>query len=111
MNVSALVADRVTGKAIPGVTVWGYAPDGQSAEVLGYTDSDGNFEIPVNGITIAFEKDGYTGLQIPDDMITEGGTITLSQSVSSIVGNSLPAWVWEVIVLIGFVFLASKKKR
>jgi hypothetical protein len=108
-NVSGLVADRMTGKPLPGVTIWAYSPDGRSATVLGYSDSEGDFEIPINGVTIAFEKDGYTGMQIPDDMINEAGTVTMNPTLKTLAG--FPAWLWEVVVIIGIYFLSSGKKR
>lgn len=111
MDVSGLIADRITGKPLAGVTIWSYSNDGQTANVIGYSDSDGNFEIPVNGLTVAFEKDGYTGLQTPDDMINEGGTITLTQSMTAMVAKNFPPWLIEVLIVIGIYLATTKGKR
>lgn len=107
-NVSGTLTDRVTGKPIVGAAVWETAATGNAAKLLVLTDTDGSFEIPIDlGTTIAFQATGYTGLEIPPDMIVEGAALSLAPN--AILG--IPFWAYAVAGLGLILFLESRKKK
>ena len=64
MEITGKVVDQATGKPLTNVTIWEIAPDGQSAEVVGFSGNDGSYDVNINnaGSDVNFVTDGYQGL-------------------------------------------------
>lgn len=115
MEITGKVLDQATGKPLAGVTIWEIMPDGQSAEVVGFSDASGNYDVNVNnaGSNINYVLDGYQGTNI------SGGAAQLTDAVllqrdgsftAKLTLSNVPPWVWLLLATVGIYYLGDKKK-
>jgi hypothetical protein len=117
MEITGSIADQSTGAPIPNVTIWELMPDGQSANVVGASDSSGKYDVELDNpaSNVNYAVDGYTALSIPATqaansdqvLLAKDGSITATLKLSNV-----PAWLWllagvTVVWLIG----DDKKKK
>jgi hypothetical protein len=116
MELTGTVVDQANGNTLANVTIWEIAPDGRSAEIIGYTDGSGKYDVFVNnaGSNINFVTDGYTGTNIPAGqallsdqvLLVKDGTVQAKFTLSG-----MPAWVWVFLAGIAVFFIGDGKKR
>jgi hypothetical protein len=116
MEITGTVVDQATGNAIPNVTIWEIAPDGRSAEIVGYSDMSGKYDVFINnqGSTINYVTDGYTGLTLPASQVLLSDQVLLQKdgSVSAkLTLSGIPAWVWLVLAGLGIFFIGDGKRK
>jgi hypothetical protein len=116
MEITGTAVDQATGAALNNVTIWEILPDGQSAEVIGFTDSAGKYDVNVSnaGSDINFVLDGYQGTSIPASqallsdqvLLQKSNTVTAKLSLSG-----FPAWVWLLLAGLGIYYITDGTKR
>jgi hypothetical protein len=114
MELTGTVVDQANGQSIPNVTIWEIAPDGRSAEIVGYSDASGKYDVFLNSSAsnINFVTDGYTGLNIPAGqallsdqvLLVKDGTLQAKFTLSGV-----PAWVWLLVAGVGIFLIGDKK--
>lgn len=116
MQLTGKVVDQATGAPLGGVTVWEIAPDGQSAEVLGYTDPAGNYDVALSSdaSNINFVRDGYTGTNITAMQAAVSDQVLL-QKESAITAkfslSGVPSWLWLFLAAIGVYYIGTGKPQ
>ena len=115
MEITGVVTDQATGKPLANVTIWEIQPDGQSAEVVGFSGNDGSYDVNINnaGSDVNFVIDGYQGTSIPASqallsdqvLLAKDGSVTAKLTLSNI-----PAWVWVLLAALGIYFINDGKK-
>lgn len=115
MEITGSVADQSTGKTLANVTIWEISPDGQNANVVGFTDGSGKYDVNVEnpGSDVNFVIDGYTGISIPASqaalsdqvLLAPDGSVTAKLTLSGV-----PAWVWILLAALGIYFVNGDKK-
>jgi hypothetical protein len=116
MELVGSVADQVTGKPLANVTIWEISPDGQNANVIGFTDPSGKYDVDVEnaGSNVNYVVDGYTGVSIPASQAALSDQILLATdgSVSAkLTLSGVPAWVWVVLAFVGIYYVSDGKKK
>jgi hypothetical protein len=116
MELTGSVVDQANGNYIPNVTIWEIAPDGRSAEIIGYSDAAGKYDVFLNNANsnINYVVDGYTGLNIPAGQALLSDQVLLQKdgSVSAkLTLSGVPSWLWVLLAGIGIFFLSDNKKH
>jgi hypothetical protein len=116
MEVTGKVVDQANGNALVNVTIWEISPDGQNAEVIGFSGPDGKYDVNVRnaGSTINYVTDGYTGVSIPTSqallsdqvLLAKDGSVTAKLSLSG-----FPAWLWLLVAGFGIYLITDRKKH
>jgi hypothetical protein len=115
MEITGTVVDQATGKPLANVTIWEIAPDGQSAEVVGFSGNDGSYDVNINnaGSDVNFVSDGYQGTSIPASQALLSDQVLLaadSSVTAKLTLSGIPAWVWVLLAGLGIYFIGEGKK-
>jgi hypothetical protein len=115
MEITGSVADQTTGKALVNVTIWEISPDGQNANVVGFSDTNGAYDVNVEnpGSDVNFVIDGYTGVSIPASQAALSDQVLLAPDGSvyaKITLSGIPSWVWVLLAALGIYFVSDGKK-
>lgn len=114
MEITGVVVDQSNGQPLTNVTIWEISPDGQAAQVIGFTGTLGKFDVNVSnpGSTINFVTDGYTGIVIPASQAALSDQVLLQREgqTNKFALSSLPTWVWYLVAGLGLYLLTEKKK-
>lgn len=116
MEITGSVADQSTGKTLANVTIWEISPDGQNANVIGFTNGSGAYDVNVEnaGSDVNFVTDGYTGVSIPASQAALSDQVLLAPdgSVSAkLTLSGVPAWIWIVLAALGIYFIGDGKPK
>lgn len=116
MELTGSVADQKTGKPLPNVTIWEIPADGQSAQVIGYTDYAGRYDVntAVSDSTVNFAQDGYTSTAIPVLQASNSDQILLPPDgsiVATLKLSGVPSWLWLFVGGLVVLFIGDSKKR
>lgn len=116
MELTGKVVDQANGKPLNNVTIWEISPDGRTAEVLGYSDPSGNYDIVVSdaGSNINFVLDGYTGTNIAASQVAISDQVLLQKDtgiVAKLTLSGVPSWLWLFLAAIGVYYIAENPKR
>lgn len=116
MEITGTVVDQATGIVLANVTIWEILPDGQSAEVIGFTDNSGKYDVNVNnaGSDINFVQDGYQGTSIPASQALLSDQVLLAKDSSvtaKLTLSGLPSWIWLLLAGLGIYFITDGTKR
>ena len=115
MELKGMVMDQQTGNPLPGVTVWEISADGRSANVLGYSDKSGNYDVMLSDpqSDVNFILDGYTGTNIQGTQAQTIDAVLLSPLPVPATKNKLsaiPAWAWWIVAGAGIYYLSKNYK-
>lgn len=117
MQLTGTVADQSNGKLLPNVTIWEISPDGQDAQVIGFTGLVGSYNVNLNnaGSTVNFVKDGYQGASFAGSQALLSDQVLLAPEgalTAKVSFTGIPTWLWVVVggILI-FLLPDGKKKR
>lgn len=117
MNLTGSVADQSNGTPIKNATIWEVSQDGQSANVVGFTDPAGKFSVDIDSTnsTINFVQDGYTGVTIPAIQALASDQILLAPDGSfsaKVTLQNVPSWLWVLVgATVIFLIGDGKKKK
>jgi hypothetical protein len=116
MELTGTVVDQANGKPIANVTIWEIAPDGRSAEIIGYSDGAGKYDVYINSSAsnINFVTDGYTGTNIPAGQALLSDQVLLAKDgalSAKFTLSGMPAWIWVLLAGIGIFFLGDGKRK
>lgn len=116
MDLSGKVVDQANGNPLGNVTIWEISPDGRNAEVLGYTDPSGGYDIQVGdaGSTINFVLDGYTGTNISAAQVSISDQVLLQKDsaiTAKLTLSGVPSWLWLFLAAIGVYYLGVEKPK
>jgi hypothetical protein len=116
MEITGKVVDQQTGGALANVTIWEITPDGQSAEVIGYSDKSGSYDVNVYnaGSNVNFVLDGYTGTNIAASQALLSDQVLLQKEVGNSPKLSLsgvPSWLWLFLAAIGVYYIGNGKQK
>lgn len=116
MEVSGKVIDQANGQPLANVTIWEISSDGQSAEVVGFSDASGRYDVNINnaGSNINFVLDGYTGTNIPGSQVLLSDQVLLAKDGSitaKLTLSNVPPWVWLLLAAVGVYYIGNPKKR
>jgi len=115
MQLTGQVVDQTTGKPIAGATIWEFLADGRSANVIGYSDSNGRYTVNVvnDNSNVNFSQDGYQGTNISAVQAGNSDQVLLAPDGSfsaNITFRNVPTWLW-VLAGVGFIYLLNDKKK
>lgn len=116
MELTGKVVDQANGNGLANVTIWEISPDGQAAQVVGFSDNAGKYDVNINnaGSNLNFVQDGYLGVNIPASQALLSDQVLLQKdgSVSAkFTLSGLPAWVWYLLAAVGIYYIADGKKK
>jgi len=116
MELRGKVVDQSNGNGLDSVTIWEISPDGQAAQVIGFSDYAGNYDVNVNnaGSNINFVQDGYLGVNIPASQALLSDQVLLQKegSVSAkLTLSGFPKWVWYILAIVGVYYIADGNKK
>jgi hypothetical protein len=116
MQLSGTVVNQANGQPLANVTIWEISPDGQAAQVIGFSGSVGTYAVNLNnaGSTVNFVKDGYQGVTIPGSQALLSDQVLLAPDAAitaKISFAGLPSWVWFLVGGILIFSVSDKKKR
>jgi hypothetical protein len=115
MELKGSIADQGTGTPLANVTIWEIDNDGQAANVIGFSDSQGNYDVQVDDptSTINYVVDGYTGTAIPYSQASSSDQILLAKDGSltaKLTISNVPAWLWLLAGITFVWFIGDGKK-
>lgn len=116
MELTGKVVDQANGKPLGAVTIWEIYPDGQNAEVLGYSDPSGNFDVQLNDpdSNVNFVLDGYTGTNIAAAQVALSDQVLLAKDngiTAKFTLSGVPSWLWLFMAAIGIYYIGTGKPR